>query len=213
MSHLQDTKFVQCPDGELQKRREVRHSVSLHEMDVINSRAQGFLALFGESPPPLVALSGLDLLNCVFLLLSLLLDDVQRATRAKCVRKCAPRSTLAVSHSFSSSHSKNFPELNVVSSRTRLCASGDQCRSGARRARPKSSKFAVSSSVLRDHSTIFCLFFTFLSFFPLHLFSAGVLFIDEVHILDVSCPTISHQHLSLHISSAVSLTIALCVVC
>lgn len=40
------TKFVQCPDGELQKRREVRHTVSLHEMDVINSRAHGFLALF-----------------------------------------------------------------------------------------------------------------------------------------------------------------------
>ncbi|KAF9163014.1 RuvB-like 2 [Mortierella sp. AD010] len=41
-----DTKFVQCPDGELQKRKEVVHTVSLHEMDVINSRSQGFLALF-----------------------------------------------------------------------------------------------------------------------------------------------------------------------
>ncbi|KAI9807615.1 MAG: RuvB-like protein 2 [Sarcosagium campestre] len=41
-----DTKFVQCPDGELQKRREVVHTVSLHEIDVINSRTQGFLALF-----------------------------------------------------------------------------------------------------------------------------------------------------------------------
>ncbi len=41
-----DTKFVQCPDGELQRRREVVHTVSLHEIDVINSRAQGFLALF-----------------------------------------------------------------------------------------------------------------------------------------------------------------------
>jgi hypothetical protein len=40
------TKFVQCPEGELQKRREVVHVVSLHEMDVINSRSQGFLALF-----------------------------------------------------------------------------------------------------------------------------------------------------------------------
>eukprot|EP00960_Hanusia_phi_P045810 757440-Hanusia_phi.AAC.1 len=40
------TKFVQCPEGELQKRKEVVHTVSLHEMDVINSRAQGFLALF-----------------------------------------------------------------------------------------------------------------------------------------------------------------------
>ena len=35
-----------CPEGELQKRREVVHTVSLHEIDVINSRAQGFLALF-----------------------------------------------------------------------------------------------------------------------------------------------------------------------
>lgn len=41
-----DTKFVQCPDGELQRRKEVTHTVSLHEIDVINSRTQGFLALF-----------------------------------------------------------------------------------------------------------------------------------------------------------------------
>lgn len=40
------TKFVQCPEGELQKRKEVVHTVSLHEVDVINSRTQGFLALF-----------------------------------------------------------------------------------------------------------------------------------------------------------------------
>jgi len=40
------TKFVQCPEGELQKRKEVVHVVTLHEIDVINSRAQGFLALF-----------------------------------------------------------------------------------------------------------------------------------------------------------------------
>ncbi|NXN98722.1 RUVB2 protein, partial [Rhinopomastus cyanomelas] len=40
------TKFVQCPDGELQKRKELVHTVSLHEIDVINSRTQGFLALF-----------------------------------------------------------------------------------------------------------------------------------------------------------------------
>ena len=39
-------RFVQCPEGELQKRKEVVHTVSLHEIDVINSRAQGFLALF-----------------------------------------------------------------------------------------------------------------------------------------------------------------------
>lgn len=39
-------RFVQCPEGELQKRKEVVHTVSLHEIDVINSRTQGFLALF-----------------------------------------------------------------------------------------------------------------------------------------------------------------------
>jgi RuvB-like protein 2 len=48
-------KFVQCPQGELQKRKEVVHTVSLHEIDVINSRTQGFLALFagdtGEIKP------------------------------------------------------------------------------------------------------------------------------------------------------------------
>lgn len=44
------TKFVQCPEGELQKRKEVVHTVTLHEIDVINSRSQGFLALFsGET--------------------------------------------------------------------------------------------------------------------------------------------------------------------
>jgi RuvB-like protein 2 len=50
-----ETKFVQCPEGELQKRKEVVHTVSLHEIDVINSRSQGFLALFsgdtGEIKP------------------------------------------------------------------------------------------------------------------------------------------------------------------
>jgi RuvB-like protein 2 len=49
------TRFVQCPQGELQKRKEVVHTVSLHEIDVINSRTQGFLALFsgdtGEIKP------------------------------------------------------------------------------------------------------------------------------------------------------------------
>lgn len=38
--------FVNCPEGELQQRRDVVHTVTLHEIDVINSRAQGFLALF-----------------------------------------------------------------------------------------------------------------------------------------------------------------------
>jgi len=51
------TKFVQCPEGELQSRKQVSHLVSLHEIDVINSRTQGFLALFsgdtGEIKPEL----------------------------------------------------------------------------------------------------------------------------------------------------------------
>merc|ERR1711959_793395 len=34
------TKFVQCPEGELQKRKEVVHTVSLHEIDVINSEVR-----------------------------------------------------------------------------------------------------------------------------------------------------------------------------
>lgn len=40
------TRFLQCPEGELQKRKEVVHTVTLHEVDVINSRTHGFLALF-----------------------------------------------------------------------------------------------------------------------------------------------------------------------
>jgi len=32
------TRYVQCPEGELQKRKEVVHTVTLHEIDVINSR-------------------------------------------------------------------------------------------------------------------------------------------------------------------------------
>lgn len=55
--HSHQTKFVQCPEGEVQKRKEVVHTVSLHEIDVINSRTQGFLALFagdtGEIKPEL----------------------------------------------------------------------------------------------------------------------------------------------------------------
>merc|ERR1712072_1197372 len=49
------TRYVQCPEGELQKRKEVVHTVTLHEIDVINSRSQGFMALFagdiGEIKP------------------------------------------------------------------------------------------------------------------------------------------------------------------
>lgn len=47
------TRFVQCPEGELVKRKEVVHTVSLHEIDVINSRQQGFLALFAGRSFPL----------------------------------------------------------------------------------------------------------------------------------------------------------------
>eukprot|EP00835_Amoeboradix_gromovi_P004769 NODE_394_length_9435_cov_0.160347.p4 type:complete len:352 gc:universal NODE_394_length_9435_cov_0.160347:8212-7157(-) len=41
-----DVKFIQTPSGEIQKQKEVQHTVSLHEIDVINSRQNGFLALF-----------------------------------------------------------------------------------------------------------------------------------------------------------------------
>ena len=40
------TKFVQTPEGELQKKKELTHKVSLHEIDVINSRSQGFYFIF-----------------------------------------------------------------------------------------------------------------------------------------------------------------------
>lgn len=44
------TRFVQCPEGEVQKKKEVVHTLNLHEIDVVNSRSQGFLALFsGET--------------------------------------------------------------------------------------------------------------------------------------------------------------------
>ena len=43
-------RFAQCPEGEIIKRKEVVHTVTLHDIDVINSRAQGFTALFsGET--------------------------------------------------------------------------------------------------------------------------------------------------------------------
>lgn len=40
------TKFVPCPEGELQRTKDVTHTVTLHDIDVINSRSHGFLALF-----------------------------------------------------------------------------------------------------------------------------------------------------------------------
>ncbi len=42
-----DTKYVQCPEGELQRRKDVVHTVSLHEIDVINSRTQVSLHCLG----------------------------------------------------------------------------------------------------------------------------------------------------------------------
>jgi RuvB-like protein 2 len=52
-SHAQDfdtngpqLKYVHTPDGELKTRRETVHTLTLHEIDVVNSRNQGFLALF-----------------------------------------------------------------------------------------------------------------------------------------------------------------------
>src|SRR6266403_3366810 len=57
LNDVAKTKFVRSPEGEIQKRKEVVHTVSLHEIDVINSRTQGFLALFagdtGEIKPEL----------------------------------------------------------------------------------------------------------------------------------------------------------------
>lgn len=45
-----EVRFVACPEGELQRTREQLHVVSLHDLDVINSRPQGVLALFsGET--------------------------------------------------------------------------------------------------------------------------------------------------------------------
>lgn len=45
-AHGVEEKFIPCPEGELHKRTTVTHKVSLHDLDVINSRSQGFLALF-----------------------------------------------------------------------------------------------------------------------------------------------------------------------
>eukprot|EP00759_Apiculatamorpha_spiralis_P028508 PhF_6_TR31112/c1_g1_i1/m.45524/K11338/RUVBL2, RVB2, INO80J; RuvB-like protein 2 len=42
----QNTRFVPCPEGELTKHKEMVNTVTLHEIDVINSRPQGYLTLF-----------------------------------------------------------------------------------------------------------------------------------------------------------------------
>lgn len=39
-------KLVACPSGEIQKRIENVNTVSLHDIDVINSRSHGYLAVF-----------------------------------------------------------------------------------------------------------------------------------------------------------------------
>ncbi|KAM0671778.1 DNA helicase [Ordospora colligata] len=45
-----DARFVPCPDGELMKIREEVQEISLHDVDVVNSKAEGYLALFsGET--------------------------------------------------------------------------------------------------------------------------------------------------------------------
>ena len=40
------TKLVACPSGEIQTRVENIQTVSLHDIDVINSRSHGYLAVF-----------------------------------------------------------------------------------------------------------------------------------------------------------------------
>ena len=40
------TRFVPCPKGELAYKKSVTHTVSLHDVDVINSRPQGYQTLF-----------------------------------------------------------------------------------------------------------------------------------------------------------------------
>ncbi|KAL7344626.1 RuvB-like helicase 2 [Encephalitozoon intestinalis] len=45
-----DARFVPCPEGELIKIREEIQEISLHDIDVINNKAEGYLALFsGET--------------------------------------------------------------------------------------------------------------------------------------------------------------------
>ncbi|KHJ46771.1 ATPase, AAA family [Trichuris suis] len=41
-----DVKVVSCPSGELQQRHENVHTLTLHDLDIINSRKQGVVALF-----------------------------------------------------------------------------------------------------------------------------------------------------------------------
>ncbi|KAL7720526.1 RuvB-like helicase [Entamoeba marina] len=41
-----NVKFVPTPEGELQQKKSIVHTVTLHEIDVINSKARGVLSLF-----------------------------------------------------------------------------------------------------------------------------------------------------------------------
>ncbi|KAK2995311.1 hypothetical protein RJ640_023825, partial [Escallonia rubra] len=52
------TKFVQCPDGELQKRKEVVHCVTLHEIDVINSSSERSQLLLRKTKSKIVNADG-----------------------------------------------------------------------------------------------------------------------------------------------------------
>lgn len=45
-----DTRFVPCPEGELMKVRDEIQEISLHDIDAVNNKAEGYLALFsGET--------------------------------------------------------------------------------------------------------------------------------------------------------------------
>ncbi|AFN84097.1 DNA helicase TIP49 TBP-interacting protein [Encephalitozoon romaleae SJ-2008] len=45
-----DTRFIPCPEGELIRIREEVQEISLHDIDVVNNKAEGYLALFsGET--------------------------------------------------------------------------------------------------------------------------------------------------------------------
>ncbi|KAI8333718.1 TIP49 C-terminus-domain-containing protein [Chlamydoabsidia padenii] len=62
-----DVKFVQCPEGELQKRKEVIQTVSLHKIGVINPRLQGFLALFSGDTATQVDVQDIKRVHMLFL--------------------------------------------------------------------------------------------------------------------------------------------------
>jgi RuvB-like protein 2 len=74
----QQTRFVQCPEGELQKRKEVVHTVTLHEIDVINSRTHGFLVFFSVIFFKLLYAS-----NCFFFVLILLFIIKKRPSQSR----------------------------------------------------------------------------------------------------------------------------------